>query len=175
MINVEILGIGKYLPKKTIHFGKQTRYRVEEGDSQISMAVNAINVALQRASLTIDDIDCIVGACAVGVQPIPCTASLIHEQIAMGKDIPAIDIIPSIPCFSAKFPSSPAFIPSPPITADINFIINIKYTAWKDWVSTTILKFLPIFCLSLIASAEMSCVIISTFCGNSICMKGPLL
>ncbi len=92
MINVEILGIGKYLPQNTIYFGNQTRYRVKEGESQISMAVNAINVALGRANLTINDIDCIVGACAVGVQPIPCTASLVHEQIAMGKDIPAIDI-----------------------------------------------------------------------------------
>lgn len=92
MINVEILGIGKYLPNKTVNFGDQIRYRASEDDSQISMAVNAINVALERANLTIDDIDCLVGACAVGVQPIPCTASLVHEKIAIGKDIPAIDI-----------------------------------------------------------------------------------
>ena len=30
------------------------------------------------------DIDCLVSASAVGVQPIPCTAALIHERVAKG-------------------------------------------------------------------------------------------
>ena len=29
---------------------------------------------------------------AVGVQPIPCTAALIHERVAKGLTIPAMDI-----------------------------------------------------------------------------------
>jgi 3-oxoacyl-[acyl-carrier-protein] synthase-3 len=56
------------------------------------MAVAACKQALERANCTIDDIDCIVSASAVDIQPIPCTAALIHEQIAKDSDIPALDI-----------------------------------------------------------------------------------
>lgn len=38
------------------------------------------------------DIDCLVSASAVGVQPIPCTAALIHERVAKRLTIPAMDI-----------------------------------------------------------------------------------
>ena len=38
------------------------------------------------------DIDCLISASAVGVQPIPCTAALIHERVAKGLTIPAMDI-----------------------------------------------------------------------------------
>ena len=48
--------------------------------------------ALKNANITINDIDCIVSASAVGIQPIPCTAALIHEKIAKGTSIPALDI-----------------------------------------------------------------------------------
>ena len=74
-------------------FKDQTRYRVVENEeTQLSMAVKAIEKALEQAGLTIKDIDCIVSASAVGVQPIPCTASLIHELVAKGLSIPAMDI-----------------------------------------------------------------------------------
>ena len=44
----------------------------------------AIQRALENANLRIEDIDCLVSASAVGVQPIPCTAALIHERVAKG-------------------------------------------------------------------------------------------
>ena len=44
----------------------------------------AIQRALENANLKIEDIDCLVSASAVGVQPIPCTAALIHERVAKG-------------------------------------------------------------------------------------------
>lgn len=92
MRKLMIKGYGTALPQKTIHFGDQTRYRISGAENQLSLAVEAIEKALTRANLTISDIDCIVSASAVDVQPIPCTAALIHEKIAKGTAIPAMDI-----------------------------------------------------------------------------------
>jgi 3-oxoacyl-[acyl-carrier-protein] synthase-3 len=90
--NCQISGYGTFLPKNTVTFGGETRYRISEGETQLSMAVAASRKALEVAKLNIEDIDCIVSASAVGIQPIPCTAALIHEQLAIGTEIPALDI-----------------------------------------------------------------------------------
>ncbi len=94
MRNVEIIGYGSYVPETTVEFDGQIRHRIAEGSevTQLSMAVEAANLALKSADLTINDIDLLVSASAVGIQPIPCTAALIHEQIAGGTSIPAMDI-----------------------------------------------------------------------------------
>lgn len=94
MRNIEIIGFGTYLPQNTVTFDGQTRYRVlsGSGETQLSMSVAAANRALASANLNIEDIDLIVSSSAVGIQPIPCNAALIHEQIAKGTDIPAMDI-----------------------------------------------------------------------------------
>ena len=69
------------------------RYRVVENDeTQLDLAEAAIQAALENANLSMKDIDCLVSASAVGVQPIPCTAALIHERVAKGLSIPAMDI-----------------------------------------------------------------------------------
>ncbi len=88
----QITGFGTALPQKTVVFGDQTRYRVSGGENQLGLAVAACRQALERAGLDITDIDCLVSASAVGIQPIPCTAALIHEQLARGTNIPALDI-----------------------------------------------------------------------------------
>ena len=91
--HVEIAGDGEYLPKNTVQFKDQTRYRVVENEeTQLDLAEAAIQAALANANLSIKDIDCLVSASAVGVQPIPCTAALIHERVAKGLSIPAMDI-----------------------------------------------------------------------------------
>ena len=91
--HVEIAGYGVYLPKNTVQFKDQTRYRVVENEeTQLDLAEAAIQRALENANLSIKDIDCLVSASAVGVQPIPCTAALIHERVAKGLSIPAMDI-----------------------------------------------------------------------------------
>ncbi len=92
MRNVEILGLGTSVPKNTVEFDGQIRYRSADGETQLSLAVEACNNAFKSANLKITDIDLIVAASAVGIQPIPCTAALIHEVIARGTDIPAMDI-----------------------------------------------------------------------------------
>lgn len=91
--HVEIAGYGVCLPNRTVTFGDQTRYRVVENEqTQLDLAEVAIRNALAKANLTINDIGCLVSASAVGVQPIPCTAALIHERVAKGLSIPAMDI-----------------------------------------------------------------------------------
>ena len=91
--HVEIAGYGVCLPKNTVQFKDQTRYRVVENEeTQLDLAEAAIQAALENANLSMKDIDCLVSASAVGVQPIPCTAALIHERVATGLSIPAMDI-----------------------------------------------------------------------------------
>ena len=91
--HVEITGYGVCLPKNTVQFKDHTRYRVVENEeTQLDLAEAAIQAALENANLSIKDIDCLVSASAVGVQPIPCTAALIHERVAKGFSIPAMDI-----------------------------------------------------------------------------------
>ena len=91
--HVEIAGYGVCLPKNTVHFKDQTRHRVVENEeTQLDLAEVAIQRALEKANLSMKDIDCLVSASAVGVQPIPCTAALIHERVAKGLSIPAMDI-----------------------------------------------------------------------------------
>ena len=99
--HVEIAGYGICLPKHTVQFKDQTRYRVVENEeTQLDLAEGAIHRALEHANLDIKDIDCLVSASAVGVQPIPCTAALIHERVAKGLSIPAMDI--NTTCTSKK-------------------------------------------------------------------------
>ena len=92
MRKIQFKGYGIELPKNTVELKGQIRYRISEGESQISLAVSACEKALKNANITINNIDCIVSASAVGIQPIPCTAALIHEKIAKGTSIPALDI-----------------------------------------------------------------------------------
>ena len=92
MRKIQIIGYGVELPENTVSFNGQTRYRISGEENQISLAVSACEKALENTGIKIDDIDCIVSASAVGIQPIPCTAALIHERIAKGTSIPALDI-----------------------------------------------------------------------------------
>ena len=92
MRKIKILSFGIALPKNTIKFKEQTRYRISRDETQLSLSVEACEKALANANINIKNIDCIVSASAVGIQPIPCSAALIHEKIAKGTDIPALDI-----------------------------------------------------------------------------------
>ena len=92
MRKIKILSFGIALPKNTIKFKEQTRYRISRDETQLSLSVEACEKVLANANINIKNIDCIVSASAVGIQPIPCSAALIHEKIAKGTDIPALDI-----------------------------------------------------------------------------------
>lgn len=92
MRNCKISGYGYYLPKNIVTFGNQIRYRASGKENQLFMATNAAKNAIKNARLKPENIDLIIAASAVGIQPIPCTASLIHEQIMNDHNIPAMDI-----------------------------------------------------------------------------------
>lgn len=92
MRNLKIYGCGSTLPSKKIMFGDQTRYRLGDGQTILDLAEVAIKKALEDAGMKMSDIDCIIGGMATPLQAIPCNAALIHERVALGMDIPAMDI-----------------------------------------------------------------------------------
>lgn len=92
MLNIKILGIARVKPTNKLTFDTHTRWRVSEGTTQLNLATDACRQVLEQTQIPIESIDCIVSACAVYMQPIPCNAALIHEQIAKGQSIPCMDI-----------------------------------------------------------------------------------
>ncbi len=92
MRNLKIYGCGSTLPSTKIMFGDQTRYRLGDGQTILDLAEVAIKKALEDAGMKMSDIDCIIGGMATPLQAIPCNAALIHERVALGMDIPAMDI-----------------------------------------------------------------------------------
>ncbi len=87
-----LTGWGTFLPDEVVTFGSQTRYRIPDGMSQLDMLATAAEDALRRAGLDADDIDCVIAACAAGVQPIPCTAALVMERVAPHASAAAFDV-----------------------------------------------------------------------------------
>jgi 3-oxoacyl-[acyl-carrier-protein] synthase-3 len=92
MRRCEIAGWGSCLPSRVVRFGGQTRYRVGEDETQLGMLAAAASDAIARSGLAADELDCIIVASAAGVQPIPCTAALLMEQIAPGARAAAFDV-----------------------------------------------------------------------------------
>lgn len=99
MRNIMISGCASALPDEKIKFGNQTRYRMKYGQTILDLAERAVKGALCNAGLTINDIDCIIAGMATPLQLIPCNAAIIHERVAKGTDIPAMDINTSCTSF----------------------------------------------------------------------------
>ena len=89
---VKLLGWGNALSAHEQQFDGQTRYRLGPGESLLDLAVSAAKEALDTAGLRIEDMDCIVCGMATPLQAIPCNAALVHERLARGLEIPAMDI-----------------------------------------------------------------------------------
>lgn len=89
---VKLAGMGRAMGGRKTEFGNQTRYRLQENETIVDLAERAAGQALQAAHMEISDMDCIVCAMATPLQAIPCNAALIHERMAKGLDIPAMDI-----------------------------------------------------------------------------------
>ncbi len=104
MRNVKIIGFGTFVPESYVMFGDQKRHRIiNNSETQLSMGVKSAKRALENANITIDDIDCIIGACACPMQLIPCNAALFHESLAKGKSIPAFDVGTTCTSFITAF------------------------------------------------------------------------
>ncbi len=87
-----ITGWGSHLPSQSVSFGTQVRFRIAEDASQLDMLADAAEQAIRHAGLTADDIDCVIAACAAGIQPIPSTAALVMERVAPHADAAAFDV-----------------------------------------------------------------------------------
>ncbi|MCJ1716015.1 3-oxoacyl-[acyl-carrier-protein] synthase III C-terminal domain-containing protein [Curtobacterium sp. VKM Ac-2922] len=96
MKTCRIDGWGTYLPDDAVTFttrsGTVTRYRVADDVSQLDMLAAAADRAIRRAGVQPDDVDCVIAACAAGIQPIPCTAALVMERVAPGARAAAFDV-----------------------------------------------------------------------------------
>lgn len=96
MRNCRISGWGTYLPETSVTFasrsGTVTRYRIPDDVSQLDMLAAAADRAIRSAGISPDDVDCVIAACAAGVQPIPCTAALVMERVAPGARAAALDV-----------------------------------------------------------------------------------
>ncbi|KFA19747.1 3-oxoacyl-ACP synthase, partial [Xanthomonas vasicola pv. musacearum NCPPB 4394] len=73
--------------------GVETRHYVGEGETASSMGAAAAQQALASAGLDASQIDCLISACSVMEQPIPCQAVLIQRALGLGDSgIPAFDV-----------------------------------------------------------------------------------
>lgn len=89
---LQIDGYGVCLPEGTVTFGSATRYRAEAPAQHLDMLVDSAQKAIDAAGISADDLDCIIGATAGDVQPIPCTASLVQERVAPDARCAALDV-----------------------------------------------------------------------------------
>ena len=88
-----ILGMGRYYPQSKTEFSSGTRYRIaENGETQLQMGVKAAQDALYAAKTAISEIDLIISACAVIIQPIPCNAALFHAELGESSKTAALDV-----------------------------------------------------------------------------------
>lgn len=99
MRRLKIIGYGRSKGNELYQFKKHSRYRVSKTQSHLSLAVEAVQGALNKADLSINDVDVIVYASAVGFQPIPCSAAILSEGLSTDKPIPCIDINTSCTSF----------------------------------------------------------------------------
>lgn len=110
-IPLRILGTGEYVPSRRVeseefdtrwgkpkgwtrrHVGIDHRHYATAQEPASMMAASAAVDALARAGLGADELDCVVSACSVMEQAIPCTAVLVHRRLGLaGSGIPAFDI-----------------------------------------------------------------------------------
>lgn len=108
---VRILGTGEHVPgicvesqaldqrwKKAAgwtlrHAGIERRYYAGEGETTSSMGAKAARSALAAAGMEAHELDCIVSACSVMEQAIPCSGVLLQRQLGLEESgIPAFDV-----------------------------------------------------------------------------------
>ncbi|MBB5886483.1 ketoacyl-ACP synthase III [Xanthomonas sp. LMG 8992] len=110
-IAVRILGTGEYLPVQQVlaetfdrrwgkptgwtlrHTGVATRHYAGADEPATFMGERAARGALEAAQLQAHEVDCVISACSLMEQAIPCSAALLHARLGLqGSGIPAFDI-----------------------------------------------------------------------------------
>ena len=104
-MNIQILGLGKYLPTEKIensffasHFGLseddifrqsgvRTRHRADRtsGETTVKMGAIAIENACASAGVALDELDLIVNVSAIPEQAIPDTSVLMQKELGLGN------------------------------------------------------------------------------------------
>lgn len=102
LVTSESLDLAHGLPAGTIAraSGVDTRYLLEEGETQPQLGARAAHAALAHAGVEASAVDLVLFAAAVGYQPIPATAPLIKQVMGMeANTCPAWDV--NATCLSA--------------------------------------------------------------------------
>lgn len=106
-----ILGMGRYYPQNKTEFSSGTRYRIaENGETQLQMGVKAAQDALYASKTAISEIDLIISACAVIIQPIPCNAALLHAELGASAKTAALDVCTTCTSFISAFDMADCYI-----------------------------------------------------------------
>ena len=109
-IRTKVIGCGHYLPSKVLtnddlskmvdtndewistRTGIRSRHIVAEGELTSDLALNAVNMALQNANLTKDDLDLIVVATLTPDHTTPTVAARVAGKLGVKAGTPAFDI-----------------------------------------------------------------------------------
>ncbi|OAX53968.1 3-oxoacyl-[acyl-carrier-protein] synthase III C-terminal domain-containing protein [Xanthomonas graminis] len=110
-IAVRILGTGDYLPARQVasdsfdqrwgkpagwtlrHAGVGVRHYAGADEPASLMGERAARAALAAAQLDASEVDCVICACSLMEQAIPCSAALLHARLGLqGSGLPAFDI-----------------------------------------------------------------------------------
>ncbi|MCI2261548.1 3-oxoacyl-[acyl-carrier-protein] synthase III C-terminal domain-containing protein [Xanthomonas indica] len=110
-IALRLLGTGEYLPAQQVpaetfdrrwgkpagwtlrHTGVATRHYAGADEPATLMGERAARAALEAAQLQAHEVDCVISACSLMEQAIPCSAALLHARLGLqGSGIPAFDI-----------------------------------------------------------------------------------
>jgi len=110
-IPLRIAGTGEYIPSRRVdseefdarwakpagwtrrQVGIGYRHYASDHEPASLMAARAAEDALDRAGIGADQLDCVISACSVMEQAIPCTAVLVQRRLGLaGSGIPAFDI-----------------------------------------------------------------------------------
>ena len=108
---LQISGTGEYVPSQQVtsdaldvrwnkpsgwtrrHSGIVSRQFAQGHETSSKMAAEAVRQAARSAAVSLDQLDCIVSACSVMEQAIPCNAALIQRELGLGQSgIPAFDV-----------------------------------------------------------------------------------
>lgn len=110
-VPLRILGTGEHVPAMRMesqelderlkkppgwtlrHAGIERRHYAGVGETTSSMGAMAARAALAAAGMEAQELDCIVSACSVMEQAIPCSGALIQRQLGLGESgIPSFDV-----------------------------------------------------------------------------------
>lgn len=128
-INVKIIGVGSYVPKRKVsnaevirrgkldttdewtkeHAGIAERRALGKGESYFTMAMKAAKRAIKNANISAKEIALVVVGSETAEQYLPATASLVRDELGL-KSIPAWDVNTACASFMTGFVQAAIFL-----------------------------------------------------------------